>query len=165
MCACVCVVCGVRASQNQESGRLRQTFDEEWAQFDCNFWTTRDTTGAETDTYVYRYLDYAALVQRMKALAEIYPTLARLRTAQDSYDLPTAGMCSEDVRGIEKAACRVWILELGSEDDEERRRRGGSGAPQLLLSGALHGNERIGPTALVELAQLLKCHQCYAALC
>jgi hypothetical protein len=88
----------------------------------------------------------------MKALADLYPTLVRLRTAQDRYDLPTAGTCSEDLRGVKKAACRVWILEIGQE--------GSSGAkfterPQVLLSGALHGNERIGPTTLVELATFL----------
>ena len=112
-------------------------FHEEWAQYDCNFWATRDASGAETGTYVYRYLAYAALVQRMRALADVYPALVRLRTAQARYDLPTAGVCPGDAKGVEKTGCRVWILELGSEADAAEK-------PQVLLSGALHGNERIG---------------------
>ncbi len=131
------------------AGKATFTYHHEWATLDCNFWTSRDVAGAETGTYVYRYLDYAALVQRMKTLADLYPSLVRLRTAQDRYDLPTAGMCSEDVRGIQKAACRVWILELGSDSNQVADK------PQVLLSGALHGNERIGPTTLVELATFL----------
>jgi hypothetical protein len=123
-------------------------FHEEWAQYDCNFWATRDASGAETGTYVYRYLAYAALVQRMRALADVYPALVRLRTAQARYDLPTAGVCPGDAKGVEKTGCRVWILELGSEADAAEK-------PQVLLSGALHGNERIGPTTLVELATFL----------
>ena len=133
----------------QAAGKATYTLHHEWAQLDCNFWTSRDVAGAETGAYVYRYLDYAALVQRMKALADLYPSLVRLRTAQDRYDLPTAGMCSEDMRGIQKAACRVWILEIGSEE------RPAADKPQMLLSGALHGNERVGPTTLVELATFL----------
>ena len=142
-----------------KSGQPASTMRHEWATLDCSFWTTRTDRGVETGTYVYRYLGYAALIQRMKALAAMYPSLVRLRTAQERYNLPTAGTCSEDTRGIEKAACRVWILELGAEKDAVGGGDGGaatrSDKPQVLLSGALHGNERIGPTTLVELATLL----------
>jgi hypothetical protein len=136
-------------STEKATGRLSYTFHNDWAALDCNFWATRDHAGAETGTYVYRYLDYPSLVQRMRALADIYPTFVQLRTAQDRYDLPAVGTCSADHRGVTKAACYVWILEIGSQEGTARDK------PQLLLSGALHGNERIGPTTLVELATFL----------
>jgi len=107
-----------RLQKDMTSGKLGYTFHDEWKNMDCNFWSTRDAAGAEIGTYVYRYLSYPDLVQRMQVLADLYPSLVRLQTAQDRYDLPPAGMCSQDTHGIQPAACRVWILELGSEDDK-----------------------------------------------
>ena len=55
-----------RCAKLQENDRLGQrgyTFHEEWALMDCDFWSSRDLQGSEKGTYVYRYLDYAALVQ------------------------------------------------------------------------------------------------------
>ena len=74
-------LCEKLAAQHAAGKGVPYNFYEEWAEYDCNFWATRDASGAETGTYVYRYLAYAALVQRMRALADVYPALVRLRTA------------------------------------------------------------------------------------
>ena len=90
----------------------------EWSQLGCDFWSTRDASGRETGAYPYRYLPYAELLLRMRALAHLYPSLVSLKNAQDDLGLPHKGECSEDLAGVEKAGCRVWYLEVGAHRDD-----------------------------------------------
>ena len=123
----------------------------EWNRLGCDFWTSRDASGRETGAYPYRYLPYAELVLRMRALAHLYPSLVSLKNAQDDLGVSHTGECSEDLAGVEKAGCRVWYLEVGAHRDD-------GAIPQVFFSGALHGNERVGPTTLVELVAWLCGH-------
>jgi len=58
--------------------------------------------------------------------------------------------------GLSRNACRVWVLEIA---DRSSVAQGSVGSvldpPAILISGALHGDERIGPTAVTELARVL----------
>ncbi|KAJ1464988.1 hypothetical protein T484DRAFT_2951521, partial [Baffinella frigidus] len=92
--------------------------ESEWGGLGCDFWTSRDASGRETGAYPYRYLGYAELVLRMRALAHLYPALVSLKNAQDDLGVAHAGECSEDVVGVEKAGCRVWYLEVGAHRDD-----------------------------------------------
>eukprot|EP00961_Rhodomonas_salina_P264227 3571353-Rhodomonas_salina.1 len=140
---------GVRRSACQDL-MTKGTSDEvvlAWRQKDCDFLSSRAENGREVVPYQYRYLGYAAMVQRMQYLQLIYPEYISLYAAQAKYNLPVVGTCSEDTRGILKAGCKAFVLELGKKGTANAETR-----PQLFFSGALHGNERVGPTALVELA-------------
>jgi hypothetical protein len=109
---------------------------DSWNNFDCDFWSSIDGDGRLISGYKYRYLSYAGLLQRMRALEYIYPDLVSLESAQDKFDLPVAGRwnslmpcihvasriecerlcrqrCREDDQGLEESGCRVWILQLG----------------------------------------------------
>ena len=80
----------------------------------------------------------------MHSLAAARPALARLWSTQQRYGLPSVGSC-------QGTPCMNWVLELTEHEtlasDPDR--------PDVLISGALHGDERVGPTATLELARWL----------
>jgi hypothetical protein len=96
----------------------------------------------------YAYLSYAEVVARMEEMKATHPLLVDLYDAQTRYGLPNVGRCSAP--GAQPSVpCRQVIMEIGN------RGKATSGTPEIFLSGALHGNEVIGPTAMVELAAFL----------
>lgn len=90
------------------------------------------------------YRTYTQAVAEMNSLAAARPALVRLWTTQQRYGLPSVGTC-------EGTPCMNWVLELTEQatlvDDPDR--------PDVLVSGALHGDERVGPTVTLELARWL----------
>ncbi|EKX38094.1 hypothetical protein GUITHDRAFT_165327, partial [Guillardia theta CCMP2712] len=128
---------------------MQQQDDPEWAALDCDLWLSRNEQGIQTSHYRFRYLSYPAMLQRMRALELLYPDMVRLYSAQDDFGLPSAGKCSEE-EGVEKnQPCKVWVMEVGNMQARTEE------TPRLFFSGALHGDERIGPTALLELVSFL----------
>lgn len=96
--------------------------------------------------------DIAATVDRW---GEHYPQLLRVFTAQEAYGLPAAGSaedCPFD-EGMIGCANRVMVLQdyAAHPEGEETARF----LPHVLWSGELHGNERVGPTAVMEATKLL----------
>ena len=91
-----------------------------------------------------RYRSYAQAVAEMHSLAAARPALARLWSTQRRYGLPSVGSCHG-------TPCMNWVLELTAHEtlanDPAR--------PDVLISGALHGDARVGPTATLELARWL----------
>ena len=102
----------------------------------------------------YTYLSYNKIVTRLQELAQKYPNICQVYTAQDLYQLPNAGECKsdkakattakEDVNNKDTDKCKQYIVEVGNFNKLDKS------APQVFYSGALHGNERIGLTAVVE---------------
>ena len=96
------------------------------------------------DAMPCRYRSYAQVVAEMYSLAAARPALARLWSTQERYGLPSVGSCHG-------TPCMNWVLELTEHEslanDPDR--------PDVLISGALHGDERVGPTATLELARWL----------
>ena len=89
-------------------------------------------------------LSYADIAGELRALAASYPRLASLWTTQQRYGLPSSGDCGRE-------RCKVFVLEvthLQSHAYHPER-------PDVLISGALHGDERVGPLATLELARWL----------
>lgn len=91
----------------------------------------------------YRFKDYAyeELQEQAKNLDGAY---ARVESASDIYGLEEAGQgfpsrCSPNV---------IRVTDLRSERADTYR-------PQLLISGEIHGDERVGPAASLETAVLL----------
>lgn len=87
--------------------------------------------------------------------SEHYPNLLRVYTAQDKFGLPSAGSeddCPFD-EGVYGCLNRVMVLQ-----DFEAHPESSASAqllPHVLWSGEVHGNERVGPTAVMEAAKLL----------
>ena len=99
----------------------------------------------------YGYLNYDAIVVRMRDLAQQHPELVDFYDAQSAFGVPSPGTCSENGAS---APCKQYYMRItkkstlpavGTMDTR----------PEVFLSGCLHGDERIGPTTVTELATLL----------
>lgn len=98
----------------------------------------------------YKVMESGTIYEDMHWLAEKYPELVTLERAQDLYGLPTVGNSDDCIfeEGVE--GCSVFILTITAQENRNKRN-----VPEVLLSGCLHGNERVGPTAVMETAKLL----------
>ena len=97
----------------------------------------------------FSYYSYGAAAAELLRLATARPDLASLSTTQALYGLGTVGTC-KNADGT-SSACQNYVLEITNRSslaaDPER--------PEVLISGALHGDERIGPITAIELARWL----------
>lgn len=97
----------------------------------------------------FTYLSYAQIHRRLSQLAEAYPKLIRLYSAQQIFLLPHVGNCTqfysaEDTTEV-PVPCTIWVVELSNFTtlpDHPTR-------PEVLVSGLLHGDEVIGPHATI----------------
>jgi hypothetical protein len=105
----------------------------------------------------YTYLDSESIFNKLHELASTYPDLATVESAQELYSLPLAGGeddCPfEHLRSETEKGCHNWILTIS--DSIANPKDVAENIPDVLLSGALHGDERVGPTTVMELAALL----------
>jgi len=92
----------------------------------------------------FQYKNYNSIVSDLQQLASEFPEYIEVFTAQDRYDLHSPGQCGSD-------PCQQHVAIITKKstltDDETR--------PEVFFSGCLHGNERIGPTTLIESINLL----------
>jgi hypothetical protein len=94
--------------------------------------------------------------ENLKQWAEHYPHLLRLTTAQERYGLPTAGGpddCPFDVE-VEQG-CLNYILTIQDFLRHPEGSKSSNRLPEVMWSGAVHGLEKVGPTAVVEAAKIL----------
>jgi Zinc carboxypeptidase len=124
-----------------------------------------ETKEATTEaTKPYRILSSKQIKQRLESLEIRFPTLIHVETAQGTYGLPVAGNASDCLHEGGKGCLNYYatiqdfeVHPVGSESSKN--------LPGVLLSGALHGDERVGPTAVVEMAQIvLRAAACEANL-
>jgi Predicted deacylase len=111
-------------------------------------------------------LTSAQIYNELLTISDKYPNLAKLNTAQELFDLASAGtshdctfydhpVVTSSSSSSSSFGCPNFILTIhdtiahppGSESDRS--------LPEVFLSGALHGNERVGPTAVLQTAKLL----------
>ena len=91
----------------------------------------------------YKYLEYADIVARLNQLKDEYPDLVEVYTAQERFGLNSVGNCGST------GACMVHVLEIRNPVTADEH------TPEVFYSGTIHGNERVGPTAVVEFATIL----------
>ena len=91
----------------------------------------------------FKYYTYDGIVNLVNQLNEAYPDLVEVTNAQDAYSLPSPGMCGSK-------PCKQWIVRITNESTLPEPER-----PEVFFSGALHGNERPGVNAVVELMNVL----------
>ena len=85
-----------------------------------------------------------------------YRRWVRVTTAQEAYGLPRAGDREEDCPFDEgEKGCLNYILVLQDWMTHPEGSASAQRLPTVLWSGTLHGDERVGPTAVMETAQLL----------
>jgi hypothetical protein len=100
---------------------------------------------------------------RLLQLADHYPTLMHLTTAQDEFGLATAGTADDCPFDKDVDGCLNYIVTLQDFVTHPEGSDSSNRLPEVLLSGELHGNEQVGPTAVMEaLVLLLKAASCIA---
>ncbi|CAM9746702.1 unnamed protein product [Chrysoparadoxa australica] len=112
---------------------------------------SRSAAGAASASHRFEQLSYNDIIDKLQLFSAKYPGKAEVFTAQERYGVPSPGDCGQP--------CQQWILHITNLDtlksDQAR--------PEVFLSGCLHGNERIGPTTVVEVAELLlQASVCYS---
>lgn len=110
---------------------------------------SRSHVNTSAGSRIYSDMTYGAVVQQLQRLAALRPDLARLTTTQAEYGLPSVGVCS-NADGT-RSACLVHVLEITNHSSAARDVE----RPQMLVSGALHGDERVGITTALELSRWL----------
>jgi hypothetical protein len=106
-----------------------------------------------------RYASYAQIVARLHALEASAPSLVRVWDAQSEYGVASPGSCYAVDGGA--TPCKHWFVALTNEttlargDGRGVRSAAGRDRPQVFLSGNLHGDEVVGPTTLITLAETL----------
>jgi Zinc carboxypeptidase len=84
-----------------------------------------------------------------------YADFIKVSTSQEKYGLPTAGgkddcPFSEDVEG-----CYTYIFTIQDFVTHPEGSESSNRLPEVFWSGEVHGNEQVGPTAVLEASQLL----------
>lgn len=111
-----------------------------------------------TKTYaipeLFSYLEYGEMIAFMQELQQTYPDVVRMFVAQDKYKLPLPPelKCPKDSKHPRRnlLSCKQYVLHVTNHSKNDNIYR-----PEIFISGALHGNERVGPIASVELVALL----------
>ncbi|KAF4031259.1 Zinc carboxypeptidase [Phytophthora infestans] len=100
----------------------------------------------------YKERSYGEIVDYLLELKTKYPDYSEVFSVQDKYDLPKHKEVN-CTRNIVTVPCEQYVIKLTDEatlPDAER--------PELIFSGSVQGNERVGPQVLVALAELLLSH-------
>jgi hypothetical protein len=84
----------------------------------------------------------------------LYPDFVRVTTSQDAFGLPAAGTVN-DCPFDEGVGCKNYILTIQDYKAHPENSQSSNTLPEVLWSGSVHGNERVGPTATMEAASLL----------
>ena len=82
---------------------------------------------------------YRALVNRMRVACDSKPDICSMSTIGSMFGLGSQGMCGD-------TACEQHIMRIGCRSPS---------LPHLFVSGALHGDERLGPIATTEFGAML----------
>mmetsp|Transcript_62860 Transcript_62860/g.147947 ORF Transcript_62860/g.147947 Transcript_62860/m.147947 type:complete len:498 (+) Transcript_62860:346-1839(+) len=86
------------------------------------------------------------MVARIQELERDYPSLIEVYTTQSQFGLTAAGTC---FIGGQIRDCDNYVVRITNEKKLTKD------TPEVFISGALHGDERVGPTAVTEFAVLL----------
>jgi hypothetical protein len=123
-------------------------------------------TGEGTSTSTYHLLSSQDIATKLHHWEERYPNLVRVTTAQAKYFLPTAGTSSDcpfekrttnhsNSTTSAGAGCLNYFLTIQDYTTHPSGSQSSSQLPEVLWNGCMHGDERLGPTIVMEAAQLL----------
>jgi hypothetical protein len=111
----------------------------------------------------FEYLNAQDIYHELQMLATKYPDFVTLTSSQTAYGLSAAGSTLDCPFDQSVSGCANWILTIEDKtahvnpatSSSDNRNQSWKELPEVFLSGCLHGNERIGPTAVTETAILL----------
>jgi len=100
------------------------------------------------DFNVFRALSYEDMNAAILDLGARHPSSVKVSVAQEELGLPSPGLCGAN----RTLPCQTLIMRVTNFDTYEAEKET---RPEIYISGALHGNERVGPHAALELARIL----------
>uniref|UniRef100_K3WED6 Peptidase M14 domain-containing protein n=1 Tax=Globisporangium ultimum (strain ATCC 200006 / CBS 805.95 / DAOM BR144) TaxID=431595 RepID=K3WED6_GLOUD len=114
--------------------------------------TAAGVDAAATSQTPFKYRSYGKMVAYLQELSAKYPEVIRLSVAQETYKLPYPEklMCIENDETKEPVHCKHFVVHLTNHSTLPDATR-----PEVFISGALHGNERVGPITAVELITIM----------
>jgi hypothetical protein len=92
----------------------------------------------------FTYQSYDSISSRLYSLQQQFPSFIHISTAHSLFSLPQVGLC-----GQLQIPCDIFIVEIANFSSLS------IDTPQVYFSGEIHGDERVGPTTLIELATIL----------
>lgn len=101
----------------------------------------------------FKYRSYGEIVNYVEELKVKYPEYLEVYTAQERFGVTGGEEYLKCDRDGKKEPCQQYILHITDRStlpDQDR--------PEVFFSGALHGDERVGPIAVTELAAVLLDH-------
>lgn len=108
----------------------------------------------QQDVFDYEIWKAPRFPQVLEDWAEKYSDFIRVTTSQEAYGLGTAGDAS-DCPFYEGKGCPNYFFTLQDYISHPVDSVSSNNLPEVFWSGCLHGNERIGPTSVMEASHLL----------
>eukprot|EP00941_MAST-03F_sp_MAST-3F-sp1_P005892 g5892.t1 len=123
-----------------------------FAPLDSYTWKLEDPQFVRT----FKYRSYGEITGVIHDLERRFPDFVEVYSAQARYGVASPGMCSD--LDNKSTPCKHWIVVLHDKNFNTNKSGksgieldgGESEIPDVFFSGALHGNERIGPNAMTE---------------
>ena len=109
---------------------------------------------AEASSSPYSYKTFGEVVRTMEAFVSNSPGLITLKTSQESFGLPTVGTCPSGSGGSPEP-CKNYYMTLTSGGASDVSDANGDGLPETFFSGEVHGDEQVGPHAVLETVGLM----------
>jgi hypothetical protein len=113
-----------------------------------------ETNQTQQDVIPYELWEASRFPLELREWEKRYPDFIRVTTSQEAYGLPTAGDAS-DCPFYEKDGCPNYFFTIQDFIAHPVDSDSSSHLPEVFLSGCLHGNERVGPTSVMEASNLL----------
>eukprot|EP00536_Pseudo-nitzschia_multiseries_P002012 jgi/Psemu1/283423/fgenesh1_pg.27_\ len=133
-----------REQQQQREQRKRQEQRQE-----------QEQPEGQKETVDYRLWKPAKIASVVNEWKETYPDLIAVTTSQEAYGLPAAGG-PWDCPFYEKGdGCPNYFFTIQDFVAHPPGSPSSSDLPEVFWSGCLHGNERVGPTSVMEASALL----------
>jgi hypothetical protein len=111
--------------------------------------------GQQTAIRPYHLWEPKKIKDSLFEWADLYPYFARVTTSQEVYGLPTAGGAKDCPYDDDVIGCKNYILTIQDFGIHPEGSDSSNRLPEVFLSGELHGNERVGPTSVMEAATLM----------
>lgn len=115
---------------------------------------TRKIRGRKPKSRHFHVFTSREIYSTLVNLSKSYPQFSTLTSAQAQFRLPAAGDSSDCPYEL-GSGCKNWIITIEDKLAHPKGYASFASLPEVFISGALHGDERVGPTAAVETARLL----------
>jgi len=109
----------------------------------------------QQDVIDYKIWEASKIPDVLKEWQNKYPHLIQVTTAQEAYGLPMAGTKKDCPFYEESDGCPNYFFTLQDYTTHPQDSISSSYLPEVFISGCLHGNERVGPTSVMEATALL----------